>query len=221
MTHSNHRRGDRESLKNDYVVLAMMSRAATTPEQRKILEPGFKKMLAVLAKYNPVCLTTSKGAQERFRYIKGWKDGCTIKDILEVETPRSLTAVFDNKESLKKALMEVKKADLGLSVVVSGIFDEVFDVCKTIGVGPHTANMSGETWGRTELLPDEGILELTTMCGHALVSQNLTRHLIDRVRKGRMTALEAGAELSRQCACGIYNPVRAAKLIEKYIATHR
>ena len=81
--------------------------------------------------------------------------------------------------------------------------------------------MSMETIGRTELLPDDGILQLTTMCGHSLVSEHLARHLIDQVRKGRITAEKAGLELGKQCVCNFLNPVRASKIIEEYTAKQR
>jgi hypothetical protein len=105
--------------------------------------------------------------------------------------------------------------------VVSGDFDTVSDVCSKTGTGPHTMNMSLETIGRTELLPDDRILEIATMCGHSLVGEHLIRYLIDRVRKGRMTAQEAGLELGKQCICNFFNPVRAEKLIKEYASLQR
>ncbi|MDH5792328.1 MAG: hypothetical protein OEZ44_09070, partial [Candidatus Bathyarchaeota archaeon] len=78
---------------------------------------------------------------------------------------------------------------------------------------PHTVNMSLGTWGRTELLPEGPVLELCTMCGHAMVSSRLVEAMISRVRKGAMTAEDAAVELGKQCTCNIYNTVRAAKII--------
>jgi hypothetical protein len=59
------------------------------------------------------------------------------------------------------------------------------------------------------------------MCGHSLVGEPLAKHLIDRVRKGRITAEEAGLELGKQCVCNFFNPVRAAKIIEEYVESQR
>jgi hypothetical protein len=78
-----------------------------------------------------------------------------------------------------------------------------------------------KTIGRTELLPDERILDIETMCGHSLVSDHLTRRLIDKVRKGKMTAEEAGLELGKQCVCNYFNQVRAAKIIKEYVSAQR
>jgi len=112
-------------------------------------------------------------------------------------------------------------ADLGFSIVVSGVFENTFGICEKVGTGPHTANMSMETLGRTELLPEDRILEVMTMCGHSLIGEALIRHLIDQVRKGKTTAEKAGLELGKQCVCNFFNPVRAAKIIEEYVNTQR
>jgi hypothetical protein len=62
-------------------------------------------------------------------------------------------------------------------------------------------------------LPGDDILEVTTMCGHALIAANLVQSMVDEVKAGRKTADEAAKTLAPQCACGIFNPARAAKLI--------
>jgi len=116
-------------------------------------------------------------------------------------------------------LADLKAADLGHSVVVSGIFDDVFEACKKIGTGPHTVNMSAGIWGRTDLLPDRKTLEIATMCGHGYVSRHLIKHLTDSVKNNKMTLEDAAIEMSKQCVCNFFNPVRAANLIEKYIAS--
>ena len=82
----------------------------------------------------------------------------------------------------------------------------------------HTVEHSLGIHGNTEKLPDEGILEITTMCGHALVSASLVTHLADQIKSGDMDYKAASTELSRGCACGIFNPYRAEKLLEKVVA---
>lgn len=221
MTHTNHRRGDRGSLEQDYVLFTLIA-GDLTPEQRNALKPGFKRALEICAKYRPVCLSTDlsddKTIRERLRYIKGWEAGDSVDQILALENPkRYCGVVFDNKQDLEGALREIKEAEINHTVVVSGIFDEVFDVCKKIGVGPHTVNMSMGTLGRTDLLPESKILELTTMCGHAFVSRYLAKHLIEKVRRGETTPEEAAVELGKQCICNYFNPVRGAKLIREYL----
>lgn len=65
------------------------------------------------------------------------------------------------------------------------------------------------------MLPDEKILDITTMCGHAMVSSNLLAHLMKRIEAGKMSHAEAALEISRQCECGIFNPVRAERLLRQ------
>ena len=133
---------------------------------------------------------------------------------------KCLDTTFEG-EDVEGVIRDLAEADFGFSVVVSGIFDIINDICKKIGVKPHTVCMSMGTVGRTELLPDDKILEITTMCGHSLVAPPLVRHLIDRVRRGKMTAEEAGLELGKQCFCNYLIPERAARIIEEYVTTAR
>jgi hypothetical protein len=88
-------------------------------------------------------------------------------------------------------------------VSVSGHFDEVKGACQEIGLVPHTVQYSLGIAGKRELLPDENVLEITTMCGHAMVSPNLLLHPITKIDAVKLTYAEAALELSRQCECGI------------------
>lgn len=206
MTHTLHRLGDKESLKKDYVFLAMSAPGFN----REGSAPKLKDILKVFAKYNPV----NMGDMARTCTARG----ASHEEIIEGLNEKSIIhAVYKNKETVMKVLKELKEADLGISIVVSGIFDEIFDVCKRTSIkGPFTVNMSLGIMGRTELLPDERILEITTMCGHGLVSHRLTEEQIEKVRRGEITAEQAARELARQCVCGIFNQARAAELIREY-----
>lgn len=223
MTHTNHRRGNRDSLKSDWVLLARVSRLV--PEQREDAPSKFRRLLEIVAKHNPLCLMARDVSEDRdqstpwvsVRHYMGV--GIPLADIAStVKNPMYLHAVFKEKSSLEGALREIKDAELGVSVVVSGLFDEVFDICKGISVHPHTVNLSLGVMGKFELLPEEEILEITTMCGHAMISEHLTRTMIERVKQGKITPEDAGKELARQCICNIFNPARATALIKKCIA---
>jgi hypothetical protein len=99
--------------------------------------------------------------------------------------------------------------------VVSGIFETVDRCLEEAGLKHHTANFSLGIWGKTEKLPPNEILEVATMCGHAMISANLVKAMIEEVRAGRKTPEEAARVLTPNCTCGIFNPVRAAKLMAK------
>jgi hypothetical protein len=62
-------------------------------------------------------------------------------------------------------------------------------------------------------LPDKGIMEITTMCGHGMVSAEWVRRRAQLLRRGETTARAAAHELARSCVCGIFNLDRAAKLL--------
>lgn len=211
MTHTIHRRGDRESLEGDYVVLV---REYGLPEKTR-------EAVRILANHNPVGLIKRRKGIP-LRYMKNWAEGLEKKELVEnPDPPTYVSGVYTEKGDVEGVVRDLVEADLGLPITISGIVDDVFDICNKTGTGPHTVMLSMETVGRTELLPDDKILEITTMCGHGLVNQHLVKHLIDQVRKRRMTAEEAGFELGKQCICNSFNHIRAAKLIEEYVSTQR
>jgi len=122
--------------------------------------------------------------------------------------------VFTNKDDMTRFMEDLKQADLGISVVASGLFEEIFQCCKKAGLTPHSVNYSLGVHGRTEKLPPKEIMEITTMCGHALVSRNLVTKLVADIRKEKENGFSAAEKLARNCICGIFNPVRAAKILE-------
>jgi len=227
MTHTHHRRGSRESLQKDFVVLAMIDPAVEAQHKYKgPLGERVRKILEIFRKHGPVALA-ARTPERRLRYLEGWEPrmdsgihhSATFEEIIACEDIEGVGhAVYTNREAVESVLRELKKADLGISIVVSGVFDEVFDACKEAGIKPHTVNMSLGIWGKTQLLPEGPILELCTMCGHAMISGKLVETMIGLVRKGVKTPEEAVVELGKQCTCNIFNTVRAAEIIRRAIA---
>jgi hypothetical protein len=214
MTHSNHRRGDRESLDGDYVFFIVGPSVKQHPDRAR-------KAVEILAANNPVGVIKRRTGVP-LRYMRNWKEGLELQELLDdPDPPIYIAGTFESKKDVEGVVRDLAEAELGISTVVSGVFENTFEVCEKVGTGPHTANMSMETLGRTERLPEDRILELMTMCGHSFVGEHICRHLIDRVRKGKMTAEDAGLELGKQCVCNFFNPVRAAKIIEEYTTLQR
>ena len=214
MTHSNHRRGDRESLDGDYVFFIRGPSVIEHPDRAR-------KAVEILAANNPVGILKRRTGVP-LRYMRNWKEGLGLQELVDnPDPPIYIAGVLESKKDAESAIRSLTKAELGFSIVVSGVFENTFEICKKVGTGPHTVNMSMETIGRTERLPEDRILEIMTMCGHSLVGEHLCRYLIDRVRKGKMTAEDAGLELGKQCVCNFFNPVRAAKIIEEYTTLQR
>ena len=227
MTHTNHRRGSKESLEGDFVLLSMVDKTRMAQINYKgPYKDRIKRLLSICAAHNPVGLT-ARLPDTRLRYMKFWESSMdsgiyklTSKE--EIQRAENIDyichTVFTNKNDVEAVLQGLKEADLGISIVISGIFEAVAEICENVGLTPHTVNMSLGTWGKTELLPKSPVLELCTMCGHAMISPKLAEKMIDPVRKGVLTPEEAAVELGKQCTCNIFNTVRAAEIICSDIA---
>lgn len=102
-----------------------------------------------------------------------------------------------------------------MSVVVSGLFEPARECCEKVGLreAPHTVERSLGGMGKTDLLPEDDVLQMTTMCGHGMVSSNLVREAIEDVRRGRITIEKAAQRLAEPCICGISKPTHAAHLL--------
>ncbi|KJS83024.1 MAG: hypothetical protein JM58_13490 [Peptococcaceae bacterium BICA1-8] len=206
MTHSLHRRGTEESLKDDYVLLVTsaygFNHEGSKDKMRKVLEEVFAEEPANIGSYDTGTILSGVDIQE-------------IRDALN-DVPR-VRCSFSTKEKMLAVLKKIKELDQGMSVTVSGLTEEVLDMAKELEIKPHCINLSLEVWGNVEKLPSEEVLELVTMCGHGLISSGLVEDCIEKVKKGRMTTRDAAIKISHPCVCGIYNPDRAEKLLEKYV----
>lgn len=206
MTHSLHRIGSRESLQGDWVLLCMPSKdinhEGSGPKLRRFLE---------------LCLENGSVTVGDCRKGNEYHQGSLDKVLDNIEDRAVVTASFKDKENIVKMLRALKEEDLGMSVVVSGLVDEVAECCSKSGLKPHTVEHSLGRWGNEALLPPENRLEIATMCGHAMIAINLIDEVIEDVKKGRMTAQAAAAELFKPCMCGIFNTDRAEKLIAEIV----
>jgi hypothetical protein len=60
-------------------------------------------------------------------------------------------------------------------------------------------------------------MEITTQCGHALISPHLVDAVVKKIRKGKMTVEEAARMLIKPCACGIGNTTRIGRLLGEMV----
>lgn len=205
MSHTLHRRGTEESLKNDYVVFAMSAKGVNEVGSKVKLQ----RFLEIMNQYGPVNLGDMRTGN---RYIT------TSQEIVDKASDTSIVhGVFDNRESLIMALKALKEEDLGISVIVSGILGDVQECCQEAGVKRHTCETSLGIWGKKERLPDEEILRFTTMCGHGQVPFNLIKKMIADVKEGRLSVREAAEEMAKPCQCGVFNPRRAETMLEEIL----
>jgi len=166
------------------------------------------RILRILERHGPVNLgDDSRG---------GVFTGFSVQELVEGAHDRSyMAAVFGSRRQLEGALKELKEADLGISIVVSGELSEVFAAAEAVGLRPHTVHLSLGVWGKRELLPDDEVLEIASMCGHGMISCRHVEEVRDKVRAGKMSPEDAARALARACTCGIFNPERAARVLER------
>lgn len=202
MTHTLHRQGTEEGLSNDYIFLCMAAKG--------INEDGsvdkMREFLRIMLRHNPVNIGDMR---------TGTMHHTKTEEILAKVTSTSIVhGVFTDKNTVTNVLRDLKQADLGMSVVVSGPFSSATECCRKAGLKPHSIDYSAGIWGKKEKLPPQEIMEVTTMCGHAMVASNLVKSLVQDIKGGEISAEDAGKELAKQCECGIFNPVRATNLLQ-------
>jgi len=206
MTHTHYREGSIESLKKDFVFVITGAKGYN----KKGCAPRLREMTKLATQYLPV----NMGCMEYGNLSRGIPAKSIIENIKDSDL---IQVVFDNKEDAIKALKSLKEADLGISVVISGLHEEVKDIVKQAGVAdyPHTANITIGFMGKKSLAASDDIRQVTTMCGHHMISGKIVEHLVEMVKSGRVTPLEAAVQVSKQCTCGAFNTRRAEKLFEE------
>lgn len=206
MTHTLHRVGDIESLKKDIVFTYMPSNninhIGSAPKIRKFLE--------ICRDMGAIKIGDTRKGNE---YIQG-----SLENMLNnIEDRAVVEAVFDDADTATLALKSVIEANLGLSLVISGLFDQTKECCSKTGLKMHTVNLSLGIWGKKERLPKGAVLELNTMCGHGMVSVSLIEESILKVKARKLTPEEAAENLFKCCVCGIVNTKRAAEIFRTLI----
>ncbi|MBN1818646.1 MAG: hypothetical protein JW828_14890 [Sedimentisphaerales bacterium] len=150
--------------------------------------------------------------------IMGSSTGAKPEQIVETSAAAGIiTAVFTDKDSVMKLVQEIKAKDPGISVVLSGLFADVHDICESAGLTEHTSNYAVGISGNASLLPDHITLEIATQCGHGLVSRHYIEHVARRIGEGKMTAQEGAELLSKPCVCGIVNKKRTEEILLKMV----
>lgn len=210
MTHSLHRRGCVESLKNDFVLLVTPAVGINHTDAG----PKLWRILDIVTDVGPINI----GSYETGTIYTG----VTVDEIKAnmPETPR-VRCAFSGKEKMQEVLRRVKEEDAGLSITVSGLIDEVLDMADKLDIKPHSVNYSLGIFGRTDLLPAEEVLEFVTMCGHGMISRHLVAKLIEDVRRGKKTINQAAVLMAQPCVCGIFNTERAEELLRKYTSVEK
>ncbi|MBU1975136.1 MAG: hypothetical protein KKG59_01895 [Nanoarchaeota archaeon] len=205
MTHSLHRSGTIESLKTDFVWLIYHTKGINDAN----IVNRLKKAIEIVQE---------EGSEN-------WGDVKTgtilntnlqmIKDNLSEKS--RLRGVFTTRKQVAGFLEKMQKENLGFCVTISGLLSEIKKTTEETGIKPHTINYSMGIFGKKKLLAKDDILDITTMCGHHMVPNGVVKDLQEKVINGKISSVEAAESLAEFCPCGIFNQVRAEKLLENKI----
>jgi hypothetical protein len=201
MTHSLHRQGCTNSLREDFVVLALGGHKSLVRKIEELLMSKHPRSFDLLRN-----MYHKSGVKWILKNIRG--RNFKKRDV-------KLSMLLNSKEELCRYLQALKNTDTGKSVVVSGLFDDINDTCNKLNLIPHTVQFSLGYFGKTELLPDKEVMEITSMCGHHLISPQLVDRMAKKVKKDKTSLEDAVEIIGKQCVCGIFNRTRAAALLKE------
>ena len=201
MTHSLHRSGDIESQKKDFCWFMYQAKGVNDVN---IKDKALEFIATAEACHSENWGDVKTGPITRYESEE-------IK--AKISDKSRIRGVFTKKEQVVGFLKDIKKKDLGMSVVITGVLSEVLPACKEAGVVPHSINYSLGVWGNKERLPDEDTLSITTMCGHHMIPPDFVKDVQAQVNSGKITPEEGAVKLSNFCYCGIFNPVRCAEIL--------
>ncbi|MCG6931736.1 MAG: hypothetical protein LJE64_14370 [Desulfofustis sp.] len=219
MTNTLHRYGTTETLRNDFIVFAMAGKGYNDEGS---LDKA-RSFLRAAIKYQPInmgnALVNSLYRPEKDLsfiklYFTGRKEKTTYERLIdEIPAAGSAAVVFDDPVRVRDFLRDVKALDLGLSVNVSALVDDVRDICGEVDITPHAVEYTLGFHGNTDKLPDSNTLSLSTMCGHGMVSANFAKKMLDRVKEGRLEPQDAARYMAKFCVCGVFNTSRAMRIL--------
>lgn len=210
---------DPQPIRDDYIVFAMASRGINDDN----LIEKYRIFLRLALKHQPVNIgDATKGGSIRPRQNLNpsahWRRDHrpdVEQVIAEIEGHTTVAAVFDNYAAMKNFVEELKAADLGISINISAPIDEAKRCCADAGIVRHSVEYSVGFSGRVDKLSDATTLELSTMCGHGMVSANFAKKMLDWVREDRRTPEEAARYMARFCSCGVFNITRAERIMKR------
>lgn len=220
MTNTLHRFGKPETLRDDYIVFAMAAKGINEEGSLEKARTFFRAALAHgpinmgNALVNPL-YRPEKDLTFLKLYLFGRQEKIPPEQLIsELPACGSAAVVFDNREAMGRFLRDLRELDLGLSVNVSALIDDVREVCGEVHITPHSVEYSLEYMGDTSRLPDRDVLSLTTMCGHGMVAANFAKKMVDRVREGRIEPEKACRFMAKFCVCGVFNTTRAMRILD-------
>ncbi len=218
MTNTLHRFGAAETQQDDYIVFAMAARGVNDQGAPAKLQ----EFLRLALKHGPINVGNAvKGGlfrpSQNLTPLAHWRrrEAVDATAVVEsIDTCTTAAAVFDRPAHLEAFLADLVQADIGISVNIASLTDGAHACCRKVGISRHSVGYSLGFHGDLNLLPDRHILELSTMCGHGMVSHSFAKKMVDWVKEGRRDPRQAAIYMARFCTCGVFNPTRAARILE-------
>lgn len=202
MTHTLNRRGLKNERPGEEICVLGMIHHKNKNEKNSA---ALRELVKTIIRYEP-------------NNIIGRPLGISPEQVIEMSAAAGVvTAVFTDKDAVCKLVQEIKAKDLGISVVLSGLFSDIHDICEYAGLTEHTSNYPVGIFGKAALLPDYITLEIATQCGHGLVSRHYIKDVVRRISKGTLTSQEGAELLSKPCVCGIVNKKRTEEILLKMV----
>jgi hypothetical protein len=208
-----------EPVKDDFIVFAMATRGVNDDD----LVEKYRAFLRLALKHDPVNIgDATKGGMLRPRQDLNpkahWKRDLRPDPeevIAGIEGHTTVAAVFKNYQDMKDFVDDVRSANLGVSVNISAPIQEAERCCREAGITRHSVEYSLGFCGRVDKLPDATVLELTTMCGHGMISANFAKKMIDWAKENRRRPAELAGTMARFCICGVFNVGRAERILDE------
>ena len=204
---------------NDYIVFAMSTRNLNDDN----LVEKYRAFIRLALRHNPVNVgDATKGGlyrpQPNLNPLAHWKRDQRPDPerlIRDIDGHTTVAAVFSTFGDMEAFVNDLREANLGVSINISAPMDAAKRCCREAGIRRHSVEYSLGFQGGIDRLPDKTVLEISTMCGHGMVSHNLVKKLLDWIKEGRRTTQEATKCLARFCLCGVFNMARAEELFER------
>ena len=132
MTNTLHRRGSRDSLKNDYVIFCTPAKGINAEGSASKIQ----EFVRICLKYRPV----NMGDGRQGNILQNDMD--VGKFLSKQQDGEGAAAVFTDLETLRKVVEELIQADLRISINISGLLDEVQTCCRKVGIERHSVEHS-------------------------------------------------------------------------------
>ncbi len=235
MTHTSQRRGLVPSCCKELCLIAMIPKGYY---HRKGIKRAMAELAAKVFRYAPenfifrdfteITIPNLGVGQVLLEALHKRRPEFTNRLVLWIlaHTRSGISAVYTDMDTVKTLVKDLagqwrsrnQQEGYPISVVLSGLAEDIHACCQEAGLTEHTYLHSLDLFGTVDLLPSEDELSLITMCGHGLVGSRRVKHLVEQIRKGKMTARDAAADIAKPCVCGIVNRKRAEEIFSRLAA---